>query len=494
MKKILLTLVGLLIIVLVGAYVLLFTPVGNGMVASIIENKANETKKANFKVETFMLNTSDIHFKAVMDSNSSIEVKGKFALLDQSFDFNYDANVKDLSQLKTLINADLQGSFNTVGTVKGTKELMRVQGKSNMFDSNTTYDMNVVDFKPQDILFNVNNAKIQKILHLVKQPLYTKGKISINGNLKNLEGNITTKISEGLLNNKVVNEAFNQKLVQPLMFKADVLTQLTSQQAISKVDFLSSMANVFAKKMVVNLKDASLLSDYQVQVSDLAKLYDVSQTKMRGKVLLNGSVKKDKDLLVRGTSKLLGGMLGFKLLNDDLSSTIKNIDVRKALHMMYYPEVFTSKGNVDVTYNLKEKKGQISGALLEGKFLPNQYSSLLKNLAKFDITKEVYKDTTFKSNINKEIIKSTLNMRSKYTTIDVKKSTIDTKKRTVDANIDTVIKKVTLKTEVTGSLDKPKIKIDTTQLIKDKVKSKLQKKIDEKIGGEAGNLLKKLFQ
>ena len=94
-----------------------------------------------------------------------------------------------------------------------------------------------------------------------------------------MQGNIVTTISKGKVNNPLVNDTFNQKLLKPLYFNGEVNTNLTSTQAISKIDFFTTMANLFVQKAVVDLKDASLNSDYLLKVDDLSKLYDVAQMK-----------------------------------------------------------------------------------------------------------------------------------------------------------------------------------------------------------------------
>ena len=236
------------------------------------------------------------------------------------------------------------------------------------------------------------------------------------------------------------------------------------------------MANLFVKKAVVNLADASINSDYLLKVDDLSKLYDVAQMKMRGKVAINGEVKKDKNLLVTGASKLLDGALNFKLLNDDFSSTIKDVEVLKALHMMYYPEVFTSKTDLSLTYNLKSQKGLLNGKLINGQFKQNEYSSLLNQFARFDITREVYETVALNSDINKDIIKSTVDMKSSLTHIKVPQSTINTKKRIVDALVQTNLKGIEFDTKITGSLDKPTIKMDTSKLLKSAATQKAKEK------------------
>ena len=376
MKKFLVILFVLLTTLVVGVYTLLFTSSGNSIVSSFIENKANEQKNVSFKVNAFTLTTSSINFDASVDNNSHIKINGELSLLNQSANLSYDIKVKDLSKLQKLTTKKLNGSFNTQGTIIGDRELMNIKGVSDIFSSSTKYSASLVNLEPKDISLFVKNAKIEKLLYLLNEPSYARGLINITANIRDMKGKIVTKLSQGLLNNKVVNKKFEMKLRNLLRFKGDIVTSLSKNSASTKIDFYTTMANVFVKKAVFNFDDASLNSDYKIHISNLAKLYDLSATKMRGNIVINGEVKKDKNLLLTGFSNLLGGKLTYKLNNDDFTAKIKDLKVLEILHMLYYPEFFTSRTNLDIDYNLLSKKGKIEGKLLEGQFLANKFSSI----------------------------------------------------------------------------------------------------------------------
>jgi hypothetical protein len=498
MKKLFFGLTLFLVAVFAGIYWILFTSSGNSIVASFIEKKVNEgQKEVNLKVNDFKLTTSDIFFKATIDDNSIIEIKGALQLLAQRANLAYNINIKDLSKLENLTKQKLNGSFSTKGTAKGDKKLIKIVGESKFASSDTKYDVSLKNFKPSKILFDIKNAKIDELLYTVNKPKYASGLLSIKGDIKNaqignLEGVVTTKISNGKLNNTLVNKDFNQKLQNIFNFKGDVVTDLVKSQAISTINLDTTMANIDMKKAVFDIEKTSFNTDYLVTVSNLAKLYDVTQHMMRGAVKLSGNVKQDKNgLLVDGASSLFDGKLDFKLLNDKFTSKINGVEIKKLLHMMYYPEVFTSKSNIDVEYNLTSKVGKVTGKLLNGRFIENEYSRIINTFAKFDITKEIYEKVDLKSDINKNIIKSIIDMKSKNTTITVPNSVLDTDKNTIDALVKTKILKYDFDTTVKGDLSKPKIKVDTSSFIKNKVKDKLKKQIEKKIGKKFN--LDKLF-
>lgn len=503
MKKLFFGLTFLIVILLGAAYALLFTSTGNGIVSSIVESKVNEEKNLNFKINKFLLTTKEIEFDSTIDDNSNINITGNLSLFSQTIDIKYNINIKDLSKLQRFTNQKLNGSFSTKGSFKGDSTLAKLSGDSNIFKSQTTYDIDLVDFEPSNIILDIKGAKIDEILHLINKPRYAMGNIDINANISDakldkLNGKIITKITNGLVTNSLVNKDFKTRLIQKLNFKGNITTDLTPFKALSKVDVRTSMANLFIKKADINLQNMNIKSDYFLKVDDLSKLFDVTQTKLRGNIGIAGDIKKDKDLLVNGYSETLDGKLKFKLLNDDFSANIDDVEVLKVLHMLYYPEIFTSKTKLKLDYNIAKENGDVLGSLINGQFKQSEYSNIINSFAKFDLTKEVYENVELKSNINKNIIKSTINMKSKLTKIEVNPSTIDTKNSIIDALVKTDIKGIKFDTKLSGSLAKPTVKVDTKKLLKSgatqKIKDKLEDKIKEKLGNGAGDLLKGFFK
>ncbi|WP_321314443.1 hypothetical protein [Halarcobacter sp.] len=444
-----------------------------------------------------------------LDFDSSI---AKLNIKDANVNLNtmvvnsdYDLFVKNLSKLEALINQKFNGSFSTKGNVVIEDKNITLKGDSDIFGSETIYDIKVENSKPKSANVLISNAKIESILNLVNQPKYAAGILDIvakvdDANMENLAGTITTKISNCIVNNTIINKQFNQKLKDKLNFKADITTNLEDTKAISLVNVDTSMAKLDMKKAVFDVKDVSFISDYSLLASDLSKLYDVTQQKMRGSLKVDGNIKQEnQNLSIDGVSSLFGGDIKFNLLNDDFKANIKDVEVKQLTHMLYYPEIFQSKSNIDVDYNLASKVGKISGNLLNGKFIKNEYSTIINTFAKFDITREIYEKVDLKSDINDNIINSVVDMKSKNTSIVVPSSTINTKNNTVIALIQSKIKDYSFDTTVKGNLSNPKVSVDTKAFlksaagkkIKEKYKEKLEKKIQEKLGDKIN--LDKLF-
>jgi len=509
MKKIFISLTILLLLTVGIVYGVLFTKQGNDYVASYIEDTVNsEQKDVQLKVNDFILTFNTINFDATISDNSHININGDLQLFKQYVDLKYDIKIVELSKLESLINQKLNGSFSTSGTFKGDSRNSVIKGISDIAQSQTSYDVTLFNFEPKNIDFLINDAKIDKLLHLVNQPVYASGFLSIDGKIKNpkvetLDGVIKTKVTEGKTITSVINSTFKQELTKEIEFQVNATTKLVPNQAITNTKITTSLANLDIEKAVFTIDNASLESDYLLSIADLKNLYDITATKMRGDITIKGNVKsKDKSLFVDGHSKLFDGTLDFNLKNDDLHADIKDIQVNDITDMMYYPDVFDSTTALIVDYNLVQQKGKLTGNLIDGHFLANDFSSTLNQFARFDITREIYDTVDITTDINKSILSSVISMKSENTQINVNKSILDLDKNTIDALINTKIKNTQFDLKVKGDTSNPNISFDSKKLLsnevnkqidknEDKIKEKLNKALKGKLGDDGAETLLK---
>ncbi|MGM0518094.1 MAG: hypothetical protein ACQERD_00460 [Campylobacterota bacterium] len=483
--------------------------------------------KVNNKFLSSMLNkkiTTDITYKSrtnavlkgnKVEANSSlvsslgtlVSKKTVINLDTSKLQSRYNLNINDLSKLEDFIDFKLNGEFSTFGDLVANNNIIKISGTTPLFKSLTKYDAKIVDSKVESLNLDMTNAKLKTLLYTLNQPSYAKGNLDLNANitsldLKNLEGKISSNITDGVLNNSVINKQFDQKLKDEVEFRLNSNTNLKGTEAISEAALNSSVANLNINSAVFDVNKQSFKSKYLLDVPKLSKLYDITSKKLRGAVELNGDINSTKDsLTVTGVSQLLGGSIDFKLQNDDLVANINDLEIKELTNMLYYPEVFDSKSDLNIDYNLASKSGKIKGRLIDGHFLENEFSTLINQFAKFDLTREVYKTVDISSDINDMVLKSVISMKSKNTQIDVTKSVLDLNNSFLDANIKAKIRKTTLAFDVKGDMQNPSIKLDTKNTLRNKIEQEINEKIGnnlkEKVGEEGAkeiiNNFKSLF-
>lgn len=493
------------------------TKITNGILnAKLLNQELKENPKTPL---TFSANSltnlkgNDANTKLDLDSTfAKLEVKNANVNLKTSaINSDYNLFVKDLTKLESLINQKFNGSFSTRGNVAIDNGVIKVNGSSDIFSSNSTYDMKISNSKPEYINLLVSKAKIESLLKLIDLPNYANGLMNIDAKINsadvnNLDGKVLTTILESTVNNAVINKEFNQKLKEPLVFKGFVATDLVKTEAISKVELNTTVTDLNMEKAVFDISKGEFLSDYAIDFTDLSKLYDLTQQKMRGSAKIAGNIKQGNDLLsVDGKSELFDGNVTFNLLNDDFKLKIDGVEVKSLSHMLYYPEIFTSKSNIDVDYNLASKVGKINGNLLKGQFIENEYSSLINTFAQFDITKEIYEKVEITSDMKQNIINTVIDMKSEHTTIKVPSSTLDTDKNTINALVQSKISTYEFDTKISGDLSNPKVQIDKNAFLDNtkagkeikkkttEIKNKIEKNIQKKLGDKfkLDNLLNK---
>lgn len=437
--------------------------------------------------------------------------KTEFIIDSGKMSTDYKLDIKNLAKLEGVIGKKLYGNFITKGNLVMNNGIIKIDGDSDIFDSLTKYSIKVLNSEPEYIKFSINNAKIDKLLRTLNEPVYADGILNIDANitdakLETLNGVIKTKVSNAKIINPVANTVFKQNLKKEITFKVDATTSLVPNQAITNSIISSSIANLNINKAVFSFKDAALNTDYLLEIPSLTNLYDITSTKMRGAIDISGDLKsKNKSLLLTGKSKLLDGSLDFNLKNDDFHANINDLQIKKLTHMLYYPDVFDSTSDLTLDYNLLMKKGKLKGNLIKGHFLPNGFSSLLNQFAKFDITREVYESVDINTDINKLVLTTSLNMKSKNTNITADKSVLDLEKSTIDAYVNTKIKTTQFALKVKGKTTNPKISIDSKDLIqnqlnkqidknKDKIKEKLNKVLKGKLGEDGAEEILKNFK
>ena len=438
---------------------------------------------------------SHIYLNSIVDSNLlRFVLKGKSDTDSLATDMSYSVDIKELALLKPLTKSNLRGPLDAKGTIKGDKKRLKITGITHVADSLSRYEMSLANLKPASLQARIQKAKLAKILYMVGQPPYADALIDSTIKLdnlqpRNLHGSILTHVTNGHTNPVAIQKAFDIKGAD-VSFRADQKSLIQKGVVTTDMQVNSSVAKVTSNGAIYHIDHGTFDAKYEVDIPDLSRLYFLTNQKMRGALMITGEAKKDKNLLVTAHTNTLGGSVDAKLLDEKLQAHLKNIKVVKLTHMLYYPKVFDSSMNADLDYNIATKKGQLLAKAYDGRILPNQMTFLLKQMANFDITKEIYKLTELNSTIDDKLILSDLDMKSRLTHISSHKALVDLAKKYVDAKLRIDIKHKPVYVKIKGALDAPKVSLDAKSLFKEKAKKELQKKLGNKLPGQVKGLLK----
>ena len=484
----------------------------DGMIVSKITNaKINNdivNKEFNQTIQTPISFQSDIN--AILTPNKA-EVKTSLissiaeifmnrTVIDLStndFKTDYKIDVKNLNKLEGIIGKKLNGEFLANGSLKSIDKTIQTEGSSNIFEGITKYNAEFKDSKISNIKFAIESAKLEKLLQIINEPIYATGDLNIqadikNANLDKLDGTINSKITNGLLINEVANTIFKQDLKEKVDFDLYVDTNLLPNQAISKTNLETTIGNLSTQNSVYNLKENAFISDYLLNIPSLEKLKDILKISLKGKLDIAGEFSnKENSLSLNGKSDTLGGTFDFDLKNEKLNASLKNIEIQELSSMLDYSKIFDSKANLNLDYDLLVKKGNLVGKLTNGHLLENGFVSLVDQLAKVDLTKELYETIDIDTQINDRVLTSNLIMKSQNTQIDIKDSVLNLEQNLIDTKINTIIKDKNFTVDLKGETSSPRISIDTKDLLKEQLYKQIEKKKD-KIQQKLNKVLEKL--
>ncbi len=478
MKKVFVAIIGFLILIIVGAYGLLFTQMGNNILKPTVQKKLSKALEKNITVKVFSMRPSTLKLVCNLNGKKFLDVNGKLSIFSSSMDLNYAVFIKDLSEFTK--KSVVKGSFKTKGKAYGSFGDFTVDGVANAFGGSLNYTVKLVDEKPSLLKLNASNIDLGELLTALGKPVYAYGKISANGELDNigsvnLKGELVVNIKNGLTNPDVLKKEFDFENAK-IPFNTVLNVIAKGRLLHAKLDLNSDVVGFNLTKSDIDLNAGSIKGDFRLVFPNLDKLYFATKRHLRGTVVFNGDFVKNKGLVINAYSKnIASGDFKLRLKDDVVNVNYSDGKLAKLLYMLEYPEVFDSKANFSLIYNIKTTKGDAHVKLINGHFLPNRMSFLINALAGFDITRELYKISTIDSKIDNMTTISDLYMKSRLTQITSKDAYINLRTNKVDAVLNILIAKKPLKVYVSGDLNKPKVKLDLNGYIKGKLNKGLNK-------------------
>ncbi len=485
---------GTLMLVLLLGYVILFTSVNKSIIVPVIENTISKSIKVeNIKIDKFELSLGSLDM-SILINNQVVKLNSTFDLLSKYLDLTYDVNFTNLSIFNKISGQKLQGTFKTNGNLKGEFNDLNLIGNAYLAKGDISYNLNISNNDVNNIIANIKNIKIEELLFTISQPKYAKADLNIDVNIKslnNFNGNIITIVSNGILNKKLVKNDFNISLPLKPIFTLNAATNLNKNIISTKTAIKTFAANMNTSKTNFDLETSKLTTDYSLLVSDLSNLFFITNQKMRGDIKIDGDIKFKDSLTASFNSNKFDGKINGTLEKDKINLSIKDINSLQLLNMMYYPEIYNSKINLALNYNLKSKKGTSNLTMKDGKFLTNQLSQTIKKFIKKDLTKELYEIAQVKTKINDKKLNSTLLMTSKNSKISSDKLFIDLEKSTINSDIDLEYYKYKIGLTLKDDLTSPTVKINVNKLLKSKAKTKVSEAIEKKLGDKLDDDTKK---
>jgi hypothetical protein len=413
-------------------------------------------------------------------------------------DLKYDLQDKIVRSRYTLLMHDLKALIPQSRVSGGMP--VRAEGKLKFAKSLTVFGQLKDLGKKVDFLYDGKTAEVnasrlivEKMLALAGLPPYVKG--TLDGHViltqrKPAEGRFRLKGSDLVIEPHVMKKL----TAEALNVKITLDTSGTFKEGIGyiKTRMKSSLGNITLDNMVIDTKKKHFKSTYILEIPNLKKLHKVIDRKLYGPLVLKGEWSKNKSLTLLGLTTTLGGKINYKLRGDELHSTISSVPLENILGILGNKKNFLGLASGKGKYHLKKKSGVVDLDIASFQIKPSSLTRTIKMVLGKDPARVIFSSTKFHADIKGKITLYTLHAKGTRSSIDITEGKVDRSNNTHRAKFEFRYETYTVRGKITGSRDDPKVSIDTSALLKNKIDDKLQKKIEKVLGGKAGKFLKGL--
>ena len=400
--------------------------------------------KTNFSTQfSADLKGKEVNYTLALLSNlAKIGSKGSFEPATLKSDVSYDLNIKELALFKPLTNAPLRGPFATSGQIKGDRQAMRLQGRSDIAASKTTYDLALKAMQPERLQAQIKNARLEKLIYMAGEPNFANGVLNADIKLDNLDpdnlqGSADIGIANAAFNAKVLKESYAIDLPKTA-FSSDLSAKLAGKNIRYTASFDSDLAKIDSKG-TLQPKTSAMDLDLQLAIAKLELLKPITKAPLRGPLSLSAAAKGDeKSLKLNGSAKIAGADADFKATLESftprtLQAKIVNMQLAKILYMVEQPHYADALLNVDVNID-DAREGRLSGKVLSTVTKGSLDTKTVEKAFEFTAMPKTTFSAKTVSILSKNVIDTRIDVDSNLAKLAVRQARFDVEKASLQSD------------------------------------------------------------
>lgn len=408
-----------------------------------------------------------------------------YDLKEKQLRSDYDLLIHDVNRFIAGSNSHSPSSVNAEGSLKYNEKLS-ISGILQGVGEKVSFS-----YDDKRLKVDARNLILEKLFGLAGTPIYAKGAVNAEIDFKSLNPAEGTFLIKGDNLIADLKKKRNDKGIETTL-SLDTSGTFKSGIGYIKTDIKSALGDISLFDMVYDSEKKNLKSSYIVDVPELNKLRSLIDRKLYGPLVLKGVLTKDDLLDITGETQTLGGSITYRVTGDNLVSTINNVPLENILGLLGHKKDFLGKAYGKGKYDLKRKSGVVDLDIKAFKVKPSSTTHTIKMLIGKDPARVIFDSTKFHADIKGKVTEYTLHAIGSNSSIEITDGRIDKINNTNTAKLKFVYEKYTVYGKIKGSIDDPKVSVDTSALFQDKIDEELQNKIEKALGGKAGDLLRKL--
>ena len=392
---------GILLVLVVALYCVLFSSFGNSVLKPFVEKIASEKIGMEFRLEKFELGFSSFDILAIINGELSVESRGKYSLFSSQFDLNYNTQAKSFNgmQIDLSLKGEALGSFDN----------FVANGSGSLAGSNIRFASRIKDYAPLELKLDAKALDLAALSMIALKKSYITGKLSAVADIAGQEGTAKLNSAKIIITKEAQND-FGISLPANFALSLNSDIKLLGKQVAATTRVKSALANLSAKNTSYNFENGEITSDFNVDIANLAALEPIIKQKLNGSIKVAGNTKIANGAMEFLDAKIngLGGEILASLKDNELNANIKNLKLAQALSLAGLAPLANSdiSGTAKITNlnDTKKIKGSANLTLSNGVLNHKQMNALLGS--------DLSSDVSFNAQNKLEIASGTLNFDS----------------------------------------------------------------------------------
>ena len=392
---------GILLVLVVALYCVLFSSFGNSVLKPFVEKIASEKIGMEFRLEKFELGFSSFDILAIINGELGVESKGKYSLFSSQFDLNYNTQAKSFNgmQIDLSLKGEALGSFDN----------FVANGSGSLAGSSIRFASRIKDYAPLELKLDAKALDLAALSMIALKKAYITGKLSAVADIAGQEGTAKLNSAKIIITKEAQND-FGISLPANFALSLNSDIKLLGKQVAATTRVKSALANLSAKNTSYNFENGEITSDFNLDIANLAALEPIIKQKLNGSIKVAGNTKIANGAMEFLDAKIngLGGEILASLKDNELNANIKNLKLAQALSLaglapLAYSDI---SGTAKITNlnDTKKIKGSANLTLSRGVLNHKQMNALLGS--------DLSSDVSFNAQNKLEIASGTLNFDS----------------------------------------------------------------------------------
>lgn len=374
---------GILLVLVVALYCVLFSSFGNSVLKPFVEKIASEKIGMEFRLEKFELGFSSFDILAIINGELSVESRGKYSLFSSQFDLNYNTQAKNFNgmQIDLSLKGEALGSFDN----------FVANGSGSLAGSSIRFASRIKDYAPLELKLDAKELDLAALSTIALKKAYITGKLSAVADIAGQEGTAKLNSAKIIITKEAQND-FGISLPANFTLSLNSDIKLLGKQVAATTRVKSALANLSAKNTSYNFENGEITSDFNVDIANLTALEPIIKQKLNGSIKVAGNTKIANGAMEFLDAKIngLGGEILASLKDNELNANIKNLKLAQALSLAGLAPLANSdiSGTAKITNlsDTKKIKGSANLTLSGGVLNHKQMNSLLGSDLSSDVS------------------------------------------------------------------------------------------------------------